>query len=167
MGNYYYLTAQLPLLQFAQQREVPSREEFLEEARKWLTPRDFSVLEKVAPEETRLFPGEPGVLRQWKRMREHMRDEIGRWRRSKREGRAYREGFLPLGKITAQNPLAQEQALLKFQWEWIDERLSGHVFDLGFVILYFLQLQILLRLKSFTQEEGMKIFEKVCEVNHE
>ena len=59
------------------------------------------------------------------------------------------------------NPLEIEKKLLLHRWELIEEKEKTHYFDLGFLILYYIKLQILRRLSLFDKEEGRQVFEGI------
>jgi len=63
------------------------------------------------------------------------------------------------------NPLEIEKKLLLLRWNLIEEKQQEHHFDLEFLILYFLKLQILDRLSSFNKEKGQEIFQKISKVD--
>ena len=47
MDKYYYFVSQLPFLTFGQESYI-DRERFLDEARKWLSDKDFSMISNVS-----------------------------------------------------------------------------------------------------------------------
>jgi hypothetical protein len=65
------------------------------------------------------------------------------------------------------NPLDIELKLMKYRWDWLEEREFGHYSDLDFFILYYLKLQLLQRVASFKKELGEEAFEKLIKQNLE
>ncbi|MBU2250847.1 MAG: DUF2764 domain-containing protein, partial [Candidatus Omnitrophica bacterium] len=59
------------------------------------------------------------------------------------------------------SPLEAERKLLLLRWNFIQEQESGHHFDLTWLILYFLKLQILERLFSFDKDKGLVLFDQL------
>ena len=57
-----------------------------------------------------------------------------------------------------------EIKLLELRWKILDEMEREHHFDLGFLILYYLKLQITRRYFQFNKEEGLKKFQMLYEV---
>ena len=60
-----------------------------------------------------------------------------------------------------------EQMIERIRWNFLDSLESGNFFDLNFLVIYFLKIQILERLQSFDKEKGKKVFEAMCEVKYE
>jgi len=57
------------------------------------------------------------------------------------------------------NPLEIEKRLMRAQWDFLEEQEIGHFFDLDFLIIYYLKLQILERMFSFNKEKGQQNLE--------
>ena len=57
------------------------------------------------------------------------------------------------------NPLEIERRLLHLRWNFLEEQEIGHFFDLHFLIIYYLKLQLLQRLFSFDKQKGKVRFE--------
>ena len=53
---------------------------------------------------------------------------------------------------------------MRLRWEFIEQEEAGHYFDLDFLILYFLKLQILERLVSFDKKKGQDRFESLTKI---
>lgn len=162
MDKYYYLVSQLPVLFF--DRDNPMRlDTFLEEAAKWLSPKDYSVLTSVH------LSGEtpkkvPSVFAHFLETNREFKRELALWRQSKREGWEYKPQSFPLSLVKEGNPLEVEKKLLKQSWMILDEQEKDHHFDLGILILYYLKLQILEKLAIFEEEKGMEHFQKMSRV---
>ena len=59
------------------------------------------------------------------------------------------------------SPLDGEAVLDRARWEYLDMLEAGHYFDLGRLIIYFLQLQILYRKAQINREKGKSGFEEL------
>lgn len=135
-NTYYYLIASLPHLAFSDAPPI-SREKFLEECAKWLTPSDFTKLSE-------------GALEGWKDFDFGFREEI----KEAREAR----GKSILGETS---PLLMEKKFEEERWNFLEDREIGRHFDLETLVIYFLKLQILERLASFDTEKGKVLFESI------
>ena len=165
MDKYYYFVAQLPLLAF--NREAPVAETyFLEEARKWLSTKDYSVLSQVNTADIDVSIKRHRVVDEYRYFESNVRHDLAGWRKARRLNQDYKPTFLPPALLKEGNPLEIETKLLQIRWNFIEERIQGHHFDLGFLILYYLKLQILSRLATFNKEKGMEKFKKLYEVNN-
>ncbi len=166
MDKYYYLASQLPFLKFGEEPYL-KREDFLQEAEKWSGERDFLVLSGADINELTAHENVPEVLNDYREFEASLRREISRLREALKAGREHKIPESLKGVVDEGDPLDIEKKLLHLRWEFIEEKEEGHYFDLGFLILYFLKLQILERLFIFNKEEGMVTFDKLCEVSYE
>ena len=163
MDRYFYLVAQLPILFF----DTPPRisfEDFCHEAEKWLTPRDWGILCNADMYDITPFEGEPGALRQYKVFEAGVRRDVMHFREARRAGQEYRPVTFTVSVVREGNPLEVEKKLLWVRWDFVDRTEREHHFDLEFLVLYSLKLQILRRLASFDGEKGLEEFRAVCEV---
>lgn len=164
MDKYYYLISSLPLLKFT---EAPSitKEDFIAEAKKWLKYTDFIILFKVNI--NNLFEDEKDVslLKRWKEFERSLREELAFFRSARRNNIEYKVRK-DLSDIIQEdnNPLEIERGLLLLRWDFLEEEEIGHFFDLDFLIIYYLKLQLLQRLFSFDKEKGKERFETYSKV---
>lgn len=135
-NTYYYLVASMPHLAFGAAPPI-SREKFLEECAKWLTPSDFAKLSE-------------GELEGWKGFDLGFRVEI----KEAREGRSKNI----LGET---NPLLMEKRFEQARWNFLEDKELGHHFDLEILTIYLLKLRILERLAGFDTEKGKVVFESI------
>lgn len=157
MDKYFYLVAQLPSLAF--DREMPiSIEAFLEEAAKWLPNREMRLLSAARVDQDEAVGPTHPVYARYRHFESRLRREIGLFRQAIREGGDFRPETFPLSLVKEGNPLEVEKRLLARRWEVIDEEEREHHFDLGFLILYYLKLQILQKLSIFNKEKGLERF---------
>lgn len=162
MDRYYYLVAQLPTLVFGREPEI-TVEEFLTEAAKWLSEKDYRVLSRVDIQETAPQPGDPGALRRFKAFEFALRNELTLWRRTRGTEQEYRPTGFSLAALREGTPLDVEMRLLRWRWDLVDEEEREHHFDLESLVLYLIKLQILRRASYFDPEAGMKVFQNLCE----
>ena len=166
LNKYYYLVTALPYLRLGQESLI-NKEAFLLECKKWLSKKDIKTLSGVSLENFFIRPDDVPILREWKEFDFTLRKELALARNSIKHSRNEKPG--PLAKIVLEEatPLLMEQSLARIRWERLDALEAGNFFDLNFLILYFLKLQIIERLKLFDKDHGEKIFQGMCEVNYE
>lgn len=177
MDKYYYLTCSLPLLKFTA-TPVITRADFMAEAEKWLSEKDLTILFKA---DINNFPGDENdtwLLKRFKDFEYCLREQLVSYRRAKRKNPGYKLRFpeRELNKIKrdlsriiqeSSNSLEIEKKLLFLRWNFLDVEESGHFFDLDFLIIYRLKLQILERLAAFNKEKGKKRFEVLSSIEYE
>lgn len=164
MDKYFYLVAQLPSLVFDRENPI-TVETFLEEAEKWLPLRDLKKLKAARLDASSTEKNLPGVFRRYREFESRFRRELGEWRQSLRDGSESRPETFSPSLVKEGNPLEIEKRLLARRWELIGEEEQDHHFDLGFLILYYLKLQILRRLAIFNKETGMENFQTMSRVS--
>lgn len=164
MDKYYYFVTQLPMLFFGRETSM-SIECFLDEAKKWLSTKDYRNLSQVDINDFSLEGRFPGTLLTYKKFESKVRNDIFNWRQARQRDQDYKPTAFPLSIIKEGNPLEIETKLMKIEWDFIDEMQREHHFDFGFIVLYYLKLQILRRLFSFDKEKGVEKFQKLYEVN--
>lgn len=164
MDKYYYLIAELPTLFFGKEPSI-TVEKFLEEARNWMDARDYHILSQV---DMNIFMTEKKtdqIYDKFKAFESSLRTDIGSWREAQKRDQEYKPASFPVSMIKEGNPLEIEIRFMEMRWQFIDEMGREHHFDLGYLILYYLKLQILQRYFAFNKEQGMKKFQKLCEVD--
>ncbi len=165
MSEYFYLVASLPSITFGQKPDI-SKDEFIAECEKWLTPGDMKMV--LSADLSREDPaGEnSGCLAAWKQFDAGLRGKLALLRRARKRGEEHKTTGILKEVMNEKNPLLKETALEKVRWDFIEHQGVGSYFDVNRVVLYFLQLQISERLSSFDKETGEGIFYKLCEVDH-
>ena len=164
MREYYYLVASLPLLEFGMKMPI-SYEDFFSSCREQLSSKDLEAIKraKIAPTEEAKDPYP--TLGQWKRFDITLRNELSRYRASKKSkdtaayirGEGYLDPFIATEAHWAANeasPLEAERFLDRFRWETIEELEREHYFDIDYLIAYALKLQILGRWQRIVDSEG-------------
>jgi hypothetical protein len=165
-NKYYYLVSSLPYLRFAQASPINTKA-FLIECEKWLCKKDIGILLKAAISDFVFQPDDLPVIAAWKEFDYSVRTELALARKDRRDNRHDKPGQLAKIILGEKNPLLMEQVFERIRWNFLDSLEAGHFFDLNFLVIYFLKLQILERLAAFNKEKGEKMFEAMCEVNYE
>lgn len=164
MDKYYYLVAELPTLFFGKEASI-TVEKFLEEAQNWMDARDYHILSQVDMNDFDAKKKVNPVYDEFKLFENQIRSDIALWREAQKKNQEYKPSNFPVSMIKEGNPLEIEIRFMEMRWQFIDEMEREHHFDLGFLILYYLKLQILRRYLIFNKEQGLKKFQKLCEVN--
>lgn len=162
MDKYIYFVSQLPALLFDQEPLI-TVENFLVEAEKWLSGKDLSILSDVSLTGIGLRDDDPDVLRLYKITESEFLDELVRWRKTRESDQEYKPRTFSVAALKEGTPLDAERRLLLWKWDLLDRHEHEHHFDLEFLIIYFLKLQILHRLVSFNTELGLQNYHSLCE----
>lgn len=165
-NKYYYLIASLPYLMPDKAQPV-MKKDFLSECSKWLSASDFGKLESIDIERSDIRADDLPLLAGWKRFDLNLRTELADFRKKGRKDKNYPVPSILKDIFEQENPLFMEKAIAQKRWNFIDECEFGNHFDLNFLTLYFLKLQILERIARFDKEKGRDAFEDICEVRHE
>jgi hypothetical protein len=165
MDKYIYFAAEMPGLKWGSE-QLMSEENFLEEAEKWMTPADYASLSETLVNRYEA-QNKSGMYNDFLLFENEVRTELAEYRRAAKEGYEYKFLHLPMQLIKDGNPLDIELKLMKYRWDWLEEREFGHYSDLDFFILYYLKLQLLQRVASFKKELGEEAFEKLIKQNLE
>ncbi len=164
-NQYYYTVSSLPML-FLDSEKFMSQEEFFECCETTISEKDFNTLKsaKILPEEN----PDNSVLVKWNNWEKSLRDELVKLRAAKKgvdadkysSGNAGESGVFELARdaFNASTPLEAETLLNRGRWEYLEMLESGHFFDLGKLIIYYLQLQILERKSQINHEKGQQNF---------
>ena len=164
MDKYYYFVSQLPSLTFADESEM-TVDNFLTEAQKWVSTKDYDILTKVDINNFDSSQKTNRVFFQYKKFESELRTDIALWRDAERRDLDYKPQSFPASLIKENNPLEVEIKFMEKRWSFIDEMEREHHFDLGFIILYYLKLQILRRYFTFNKEMGLQKFQQLYEVS--
>ena len=168
-NQYYYTVSSLPMI-FYDSEKFMTEEEFFECCETTITAKDLQILKSAAA-----IPGEESaknpVLEKWDNWEKSLRNELVKLRAGKRghdsekylKGGAVEPGLLEVAReaFSAQSPLDGEIILNRARWEYLEMLESGHFFDLGKLIIYYLQLKILHRKEQINKEKGKSDFEKL------
>ncbi len=168
MDKYIYFAAEMPTLIWGDAPPV-SIEDYLEEARKWMTPADYSILAKSLLHHYERA-SERNIYCDYQEFEYSLRRELANYRKAASEGHDYKFSGLPPQIVREGNPLETEINLMKYRWQWIEDHEFEHYSDLDFFVLYYLKLQILRRLSLFEKDAGAKAFREIVSniaENHE
>ena len=156
----------LPYLRF--KGEVPlSRDDFLCECKKWLDPDEMRTILSAdihSPEGAR---EDTELLREWKEFDEGLKKELARAREAAKKGKSYKGPDTLKEVMEKETPLLMEEGFEKTRWDFLETRVLGYNFDLNWLVLYFLKLQIVERLATFNKDAGETFFYELCEVQYE
>ena len=136
-----------------------SKAYFLDEAGKWLTKKDLEAISAADINDFYPKARDMDLVKEYKKFEKKLREEISSLRRKERRSLSVLKSLVLEG-----SPLDIEKRLLGLRWEFIEEKEQGHYFDIGFLGMYFLKLQVLERLFTFDKEKGTLIFDSLCEV---
>jgi len=157
MDKYYYLIAQLPFLRFEEKTYI-SKESFLEEAKKWLSDKDFKEITKAGLDDLK-SKGASSFLREYKKIELTLREGLASHRQKKEnQPRGFDKNLLE------GNPLEIEKKLLFWRWQKVDELAQDFSFSREAVLAYFIKLQILEKLSEFDKKKGTEKFDSLSEV---
>jgi hypothetical protein len=159
MDKYIYLVAQLPALVFDKPSYMTS-ERFLEEADKWMNRRDFNRLRNVRLMDPVRDRKQLPVIRKVQEYEHRIRQDLSQWRQAGKKNQEYKPSF-PISVIKEGNPLEIEKKLLRLRWQEIEKLEQDHHFDLNLLALYYLKLQIQVKLAEYDKEEGMNRFQQI------
>ncbi|MFH1310520.1 MAG: DUF2764 family protein [Candidatus Omnitrophota bacterium] len=163
---YYYLVAALPYLKFEEKPPI-NKTEFISECEKWLSPGHMRNLLTVDVSGQEIVRRETPLTLKWKVFDEDLRKIITKARWSKKTGASFKVPEKIQTVIEQATPLLVEMKFERIRWDFLEGESSKYCFDINWIILYFLKLQILNRIAIFNKDEGEKFFYNLCEVNHE
>ena len=132
----------------------------MHEADKWLSKEDFMILSRTDINNFLQDPKDTPLLSRWKDFEYATRLQLAFYRRAKKQNTEYgmRKDLSSIIQ-ESRNPLEIETRLLRVKWDFLEEQEIGHFFDLDFLIIYYLKLQILERIASFNKEKGKENLE--------
>ncbi len=173
MSQYYYLVASLPILEFGTRASF-EYSDFLKRAKEQLSAYDFDIIER-----TKIIPAQDAsdkakTLREWKIFDITLRNEIVKFRASKKSKdpakyiRAdnYSDAFLISFAhwLTSQDdPLQAELALDRARWQKLEDLEKSHYFDIDYLIVYALKLQLLERWQRINSKPAREALEELLE----
>jgi hypothetical protein len=167
VNMFFYFVASLPGLEFYK-KSVITYGEFLAESKRHLSARDFVVLSKATLGLDDLGLDHP-TLSQWSDFNRRLRNEIVFFRAKKfsKDPVEFIRGdqYVPQDivdsvaqALKALDPLQAEKVLDQLRWRKLDDLSSGHYFDLEWLMVYGLRLQILDRYQIVSSFRGKEIF---------
>ncbi|MEA1927875.1 MAG: DUF2764 family protein [Candidatus Auribacterota bacterium] len=169
--NYYYFAATLPMLTFGT-RPPMSSEDFLEKCDEYLSRGDREVISNALLMPPDTITKKNTVLNRWIAFENASRNELVNFRAKKLgrdPGEYFRGEYVPnpyiaalvVSAAQADNPLLVERRIDLARWEKLDEIELQHYFDLQFLIVYYLKLQILNKWDSIRAEKGRAVLDEL------
>lgn len=165
-NKYYYLTSSFPHIAFGKAAPV-KREHFLSECQKWLDHRDLAALLNIDSKNIKKDTKDKGFTREWKEFDVGLRRALAESRAARKVSHEERILGVASEILDQANPLDMERHFEKIRWNFLDEKETDYHFDLNWLMVYYLKLQISERLASFEKEKGAAAFEEACEVVYE
>ncbi|MBN2834574.1 MAG: DUF2764 family protein [Candidatus Delongbacteria bacterium] len=170
MRQYYFTAASLPLLSIDVKPGI-SIESFLSTCELHLTENDFNILVNSSiqiPEHEDALSGVAEICWAWEKS---LRNELAKLRAGNMNLSAdqyLREGEIIFGThriateaIKIESPLEAENYLNAARLAFLDSICVGHFFDLTFLVIYYLKLQILERMANFDRDKGFEKYQEI------
>ncbi len=170
---YYYFAASLPFLEFGV--KCPTcLENFLEQSERLLPERDRRLIEQaLLIEKGQDIKAEHRVIAEWQNFMQDLRNQwvLVRAGVLKKDPLSYmrgsRTGQAAVVEVInqaqkAEDPLSGEKLIDQLRWDKLEDIGQGHFFDLDFLLVYALKLQILKRLERIDSVHGEHTFQEYC-----
>ncbi len=170
-AKYYYFAVSLPFLEF----EVPSEyslPRFLDDCERLLSPGDLAEMRGALEvwENSDRDVSNP-TARAWKNFVRNLRNQAASVRATHARKdpdkyiRGSREVELDIVEAVkladkSPDPLSGEKILQRLCWRRLDDLAGGHFFDLDFLIIQGLRLQLLARFEKEASVRGGHVFEE-------
>ncbi len=165
-NKYYYLVASLPYLSFDGKDFLP-RSRFVEECRRWLSAEDMKCLLELDIRDPGVGDRDSRVVRRWKAFDMGIREILSGIRRKDSRAALKENLYFSKEKIDGKDPLFTEKVIAKARWDFAEGEEFRYMFDINWLMLYHIKLQILERLAKFDKEKGKETFQTLCEVKDE
>jgi hypothetical protein len=165
-NKYYYLVASLPYLRIGGESRI-SKKSFLYECGKWLTPGDMEYLLSADMRGEEAEREKHQMLEELIEIDYDLRKELARIRDAIKKEETPRVPDMLKPVMDAENPLSMELELAKLRWRFLEDRAAENFFDINWLVLYFIKVQMLERLDTFDKEKGETFFYGMCEVHYE
>ena len=170
MSQYYFTAASLPLLSIENKPTI-TVDDFLSTCELHLTSSDFNVLKNSSikvPDNEEALTGVALICWNWEKS---LRNELVKFRAGKlnvvsdeyiRPGDvAFGTGRIASEAVKLESPLDAENFLNAARLDFLDSLTVGHYFDLTFLVIYYLKLQIMDRISSFDSERGYEKYQEI------
>lgn len=171
---YYYFAASLPYLEYGVCC-VTSLDAFLEAAGRLLSRNDYALIEQALSVEKGGVVSDGGhrVIRAWQVFMQALRNQwvMARAAQFKKDPASFMRGERGAESAVieavsraqkAADPLEAEKIIDQLRWVKLEEIGQGRFFNLDFLIVYALKLQILRRLERIDSVHGEHIFNEYC-----
>ena len=172
MGHaYYYLVASLSPLYFEGKMPM-SVDAFLQECRRLLSEDDLAAMERLLTQEEAGLQAHDVLLRSWADFSHNLRNELVWWRANllHKDPSRYLRGERPSDpSLTAHvqpalklDDLAEAGRLFnKTKWQFLDDLVLGHYFDIEFLFMYGLKLKMLQQYQEYISSKGREVFQEL------
>lgn len=176
MAQFYtYLISSLPVLQFGTKSPF-ALSQFLSMCQELIPEQDFEILKNINNFD--FLAANQETLKQWLDFEITLRNELVRIRatRKKVDPVRYlrRDGLsdnnlhnLAMTAHRSSSLLESEKFLDLERWKKLDELSVGHYFDLDFLIIYAIKLQIVIRWENISKVDKTVVLNKTLETGSE
>lgn len=166
--NYFYLVSTLPALEL-QEKAPFSTSGFIERCRPWLAEKDMDTIISAQLKEPFSGVHTCDTLIKWVDFERNLRNVLVRIRARnlKLEENHYlrypndpEQYTLTRAEEIAQedSPYDAEKELIKLRWDFLDNFETIHHFDINYLVIYYLKLQLAERLSKFDKQTGSEYF---------
>jgi len=145
--------------------------EFLYACESTVAEKDFETLKASLLLPVQGVAVSDPVLRSWYDWENTLRSELVKLRATKKGTDAEKyisdnpgeAGVVEVAReaFNQSSPLEGEKVLDKARWDYLDMLESGHMFDIGKLIIYYLKLQLLNRRALLNRDRGQQEYEKI------
>lgn len=169
-GTYYYFAASLPMIRWGGKLSQ-TVEEFLEDARRLLSEKDFVLMEGLLLGKDGIETDNTAALswitfdRNFRneiaffRAREKHKDPLKSIRGNKEDEPVLREAVHEASRMP--DLLEAQKSLDEIRWQFLEDLCGGHYYDLEFLICYGLKLKILEQYENYQSPKGGEIFDHI------
>jgi len=170
----YYIVSMLPALQLNETPRI-AHAEFLQAAERLLEEGDYKTLEKARLANLSVEAGGNPVFIRYQLWESDLRNRLVSWRDAARQGeqRPDRPAEPSLETIRASRAAAEaadpwqgEAVQNRARWEFLSSLETGHQFDIEYLIIYALKLQVLERIAAMSPTAGGEAFQNLEEDLH-
>ncbi len=170
MAQYYFTASSLPLLTIDSKPGI-SKEDFLSSCDLHMSDKDYNILINSSiqiPDNEEALHGVSSKCWAWEKS---LRNELVKLRASNMSLSAdnyIKEGEVVFGThriageaFKIESPLDAENYLNAARLAYLESLTVGHYFDLTFLVVYYLKLQILERASFFDSEKGFDKYQTI------
>ncbi len=170
MGQFYYTVASLPMLSYDEPSGLKVAD-YMADCRKWLKPVEWEMLSSAVLNPDTVKASISSVAEEFMIWEISLRNELVLLRAAAmgleadnfivKSERYPETASLAAHAFKQESPMDAEDALNRGRWQFLENLKVGHFFDLEYLILYSLQLQILERKSCFEEETGYARYQEI------
>lgn len=163
MGYYYFIISSLPHLSYGMS-DFPSLEDFLGICRENIAKKDFEVLVSANIFKIEYDDFSNEVLKKWYSWESNFRNQLAFLRAVKKQEDPgtyihisldeLEVGIISNEAFKEESPLIAEDIINRARWSFLEDMEFSHYFDFEKLIIYYLKLQVLSRIKTFDKDKG-------------